>query len=103
MGNFALAIRAEVNKDQETLEGIIDQVGKANLDVTEAAGWLAEKASKFKLRRDDSSGGLGTFEARIPELDFEELRVRANSLKWRNNACSSLPSPFGPPRNSTIA
>jgi len=103
LGNFALAIRAEIKQDQETLEGIIDQAGRANLDLTEAAGWLVEKASKFKLQHDDSSGGLGTFEAletltlgirgklalwkalpvireadqRIPNLDFEELGFRA--------------------------
>ena len=101
LGNFALAIRAEVKQDQETLEGIIEHVGKANLDLTEAAGWLVERASKFKLQRDDSSGGLvealetltlgirgklalwkalpviREADQRIPDLDFEELGVRA--------------------------
>jgi len=104
LGDFAFAMREEVKQDQETLQTIIDRVGTAHLDLTEAAGWLAEKASEFKLQRDDSSGGLGTFEAletltlgirgkwalwkvlplireadsRIPDLDFEELRRRAD-------------------------
>ncbi len=104
LGDFAAAIRAEVKKDQQTLQTIIDQVGTTHLDLTEAAGWLVEKTTQFKLQRDDSRGGLGTFEAletltlgirgkralwkvlpkirevdqRIPDLDFEHLRVRAD-------------------------
>jgi hypothetical protein len=103
LGDFAFAMREEVKLDQATLQKIIDHVGSTHLDFTEVAGWLAEKASQFKLQRDDSSGGLGTFEAletltlgirgkwalwkvlplireadqRIPNLDFEELRARA--------------------------
>jgi hypothetical protein len=63
LGQFALRLKADVTQDQETLQRICDQVGKSQFDLAEAAGWFAEKASKFKLQRDDSSGGLGTFEA----------------------------------------
>jgi hypothetical protein len=104
LGDFAFAMREEVKQDQGTLQTIIDRVGTTHLDLTEAAGWLAEKASQFKLQRDDSRAGLGTFEAletltlgirgkwalwkvlpsireadpRIPNLDFDELRKRAD-------------------------
>jgi hypothetical protein len=103
LGDFAAALSAEVKKDQETLEGIIQQVGKSHFDLAEATGWLAEKASKFKLQRDDGGAGLGTFEAletltlgikgklalwqvlpriraidpRVPDHDFEKLAARA--------------------------
>jgi hypothetical protein len=103
LGEFALALRREVEQDQKTLEDIIGQVGEGHFDLMEAAGWLTEKASQFKLQRDDHGGGLGTFEAletltlgirgklafwqalpvirqfdgRIPEHDFQLLAARA--------------------------
>ena len=63
LADFARALESDVKQDQQTLQGIIDNVGKAHLDLTETAGWFAEKASQFKLQRDDSDGGIGTFEA----------------------------------------
>jgi hypothetical protein len=45
----------DVQQDQDTLQAIVDHVGRSHLDLTEAASWLAEKASKLKLKRDDSS------------------------------------------------
>jgi hypothetical protein len=103
LGKFAGAMLAEVARDQKTLEEIIQQVGTAHLDLTESVGWLAERASQFKLHRDHPGPGLGTFEAievlalgirgklalwqalpairrvdaRIPALDFEQLASRA--------------------------
>jgi hypothetical protein len=104
LGTFAQQISIEIKQDQEILESIIDQVGTARFDMTEATGWLVEKASQLKLRRDDDSKpGLGTFEAletlalgiqgkqalwrvlpvirhtdtRLPDLDFEKLIERA--------------------------
>jgi hypothetical protein len=94
---------AEVAQDQKILEQIIQQVGTALLDLTESVGWLAERASQFKLHRDKSGAGLGIFEAiellalgiggklalwqalpaicridtRIPALDFGQLASRA--------------------------
>ena len=103
LGEFAVALKADVKQDQDTLQKIIDRVGKSGVDLTEAIGWLAEKVSQLKLKRDDSSDGIGTFEAletlllgirgklclwqalplireldaRIPEQDFDSLRSRA--------------------------
>jgi hypothetical protein len=104
LGRFAAMLRVEIQKDQDALQRIVDQVGKAHLDLTEAIGWVGEKASQFKLHRDDSGGGIGTFEAletlllgvrgklalwealpaireidrRIPAEDFGQLAVRAD-------------------------
>jgi hypothetical protein len=103
LGKFAGAMLAEVAQDQNILEQIIQQVGTAHLDLTESVGWLAERASQFKLHRDKAGAGLGTFEAvevlalgirgklalwqalpairqldaRIPALDFAQLASRA--------------------------
>jgi hypothetical protein len=104
LGKFAVALCAEVKLDQDGLQEIIDRVGRAHLDLTEAAGWFVERASELKLQRDNSGVGLGTFEAletlglgirgkwalwralplirevdgRIPDRDFEKLAARAD-------------------------
>ena len=51
LGHFALGLCAEVKRDQDTLQQIIDHVGKATLDLTEVVGWVGEKASQFKLHQ----------------------------------------------------
>jgi len=104
LGKFAAALCADVKQDQDDLQEIVDQVGRAHLDLTEASGWFVEKASQLKLQRDNSGVGLGTFEAletlglgirgkwalwqalpvirefdaRIPDRDFEKLAARAD-------------------------
>jgi hypothetical protein len=79
LGRFALALSAEVKRDQDTLQQIIDHVGRAQLDLTEAVGWASEKVSQFKMRRDDSGGRLGTFEA----LEALSLGIRGKLALWR--------------------
>jgi len=79
LGRFAADLAAEVKRDQETLQKIIDHVGKAHMDLTEAAGWFVEKASQIKLHRDDSGAGLGTFEA----LETLGLGIRGKLALWR--------------------
>src|SRR5277367_6438572 len=79
LGWFALSLCAEIKQDQDTLQTIIDHVGKASLDLTEVAGWFAERASQFKLQRDASGGGLGTFEA----LETLTLDIRGKLALWR--------------------
>jgi hypothetical protein len=103
LGAFALGLSYEIKQDQAILQSMIDQVGKVSIDMTEAMAWLAEKVSRLKLKRDDSAGGIGTFEAletlalgirgklelwqvlpvirevdeRIPDRDYEHLSARA--------------------------
>jgi hypothetical protein len=104
LGEFARVLEADVTADQETLRKIIGAVGRAHVDLKEAAGWLAEKAAQLKLREDHASGGIGTFETletlglgirgklalwqvlpivrnvdpRIPRLDFDKLAASAD-------------------------
>ena len=79
LGKFAGTMLAEVAQDQKILEEIIQHVGTAHLDLTESVGWLAERASQFKLHRDDSGVGLGTFEA----LEVLTLGIRGKLALWQ--------------------
>ncbi len=76
---FAQGLKNDVAEDRETLEGIIERVGKTRLDLKETLGWLAEKAGQVKLRRDDSCGGIGTFEA----LEALTLGIRGKLALWQ--------------------
>jgi hypothetical protein len=78
LGEFALALSEEIKQDQAILQAIISQVAEAHFDLMEAAGWMAEKASQLKLRRDDSEGGIGTFEA----LESLTLGIRGKQALW---------------------
>jgi hypothetical protein len=103
-GTFAAALITEIKEDRDTLQEIVDRVGQNSVDLTEAVGWIAERASQFKLSRDHSGNGIGTFEAlealtlgirgklalwhalsvirevdaRVPPKDFGQLAVRAD-------------------------
>jgi hypothetical protein len=104
LGDFARRISEEIEQDRHVLRHLIETTGKTHLDTAEVLGWLSEKTSELKLRR-DHSGGLGTFEAlemlalgiqgkvglwtalpeirkvdpRIPDLDFATLLIRART------------------------
>jgi hypothetical protein len=78
LGAFARALGVDVKNDQDTLQLVIEQVGKTALDLKEAAGWLMEKVSRLKLRRDESGEGLGTFEA----LEILTLGIRGKAALW---------------------
>ncbi|MCU1335648.1 MAG: hypothetical protein JWO19_1229 [Bryobacterales bacterium] len=79
LGKFASELCSEVKQDQQTLQEIIDRVGPAHFDLSEAAGWVAERASRLKLRRDDHGVGIGTFEA----LETLTLGIRGKWALWR--------------------
>jgi hypothetical protein len=123
LGNFASNLCAEIKRDQQILEQIIQRVGKPHLDLPEAAGWLAEKASQIKLHRDHKGVGLGTYEAfetlslgirgklalwralsrirdfdkRIPAQDFEQLAERAEDqyAQVEQRRLQLIPMTFG--------
>ncbi len=78
LGDFAAILLIEVKEDKQVLQGIIDRVGKSPADVKEAAAWLGEKLSQWKLRR-GAAGGLGTFEA----LEALALGILGKRALWR--------------------
>jgi len=77
-GAFAGEILNEVREDRETLEHIIQEVGKSHLDLKDATTWLAEKASRVKLRHDNPVG-MGAFEA----LETLGLGILGKRGLWR--------------------
>ena len=79
LGDFAVALNAEIKEDQEKLKRIIELVGSTRVDLAEITGWLGEKASQFKLRRDKSQRGVGTFEA----LEILTLGIRGKLALWQ--------------------
>src|SRR4051812_33300387 len=50
-------LRAEIEADQKTLEGLMERLGVGKSVPRRVAGWLAEKAAQLKLLADDPSGG----------------------------------------------
>jgi hypothetical protein len=78
LGAFARSLAVDIKQDQDTLRQVIDKVGKANLDLMEAVGWLMEKASRFKLQSDESGEGIGTFEA----LETLTLGIEGKADLW---------------------
>ena len=77
-GALASALLKEVREDRDTLERIIDQVGKSHIDWKEATAWLGEKASRAKLQHHDPQG-LGAFEA----LETVALGISGKLALWR--------------------
>src|SRR5262245_1062549 len=61
-GEVAQQLVEQVKIDRKTLEELIVKVGKANPDLYDALGWIAERVSRLKLKHGDPSG-LGAFEA----------------------------------------
>ena len=51
-------LRADVTADQETLQGLLRQVGGHESGVRKVGAWLTEKAGRLKLRLDESANGL---------------------------------------------
>jgi hypothetical protein len=78
LGQLASTLLLEVEEDQETLKRVVDRVGKGSPDLKEAAAWIIEKASRFKLGHGEAKG-IGTFEAleNISARTFGEARALA--------------------------
>lgn len=50
-------LRADIRDDRAALEALIARVGAGKSAVRQAAGWVAEKLARLKLRADDPAGG----------------------------------------------
>ena len=77
---FFPALRDEIAADQQVLQRLIDQVGSGESHIRKAAGWLAEKATGFKLRWDDPNDeGFRRFEA----LEALSLGTHGKRALWQ--------------------
>lgn len=78
LGQFAAAELAILVEDRQILQGIVDRIGTETSALKEATAWVAEKASRFKLRH-PSSPDFGTFEA----LEALALGIHGRVALWR--------------------
>jgi hypothetical protein len=85
-GDVARELLEQVQIDRNTLEQLIAKVGKANPDLYDALGWIAERVSRIKLKHDDPAG-IGAFEA-FETISLGILGKRAlwEALQVRQNA-----------------
>jgi hypothetical protein len=61
-GDIARQLLEQVLPDRNTLEQLIAKTGKANTDLYDALGWIAERVSRLKLKHDNPSD-IASFEA----------------------------------------
>jgi hypothetical protein len=78
LGRFAAEIVAEIKQDRATLQRIAERVGSSGATLKDAASWVGEKVSRFKLGHDAGSG-LATFEA----LEFLAIGILGKRALWR--------------------
>ena len=78
LGRFAGELLINVDEDRAVLQEIADQVGGGGNSLKEAIAWLAEKASRLKLRL-GADAELGVFEA----LEALSLGVLGKLALWR--------------------
>lgn len=78
LGIFASQILAEVEADRDILARLTEGTGGSAGGVKEWGAWLAEKASRLKLKH-GSADGLGTFEA----LEFLVIGIHGKWALWR--------------------
>lgn len=95
-GEVARELLEEIQADRKVLEQIIVKVGEANRNVYDALGWLAERASRIKLKKDDPAG-IGTFEAfEIISLGLLGKRGLWQALQVRQNSDGRVVGPDYP-------
>jgi hypothetical protein len=78
LGRFAGELLVNICEDRAVLQEIADQVGCGENSVKEAIAWLAEKASRLKLRV-DTEAELGVFET----LEAISLGILGKLALWR--------------------
>jgi hypothetical protein len=75
-----LALRSEVEQDQNVVQGLLEGVGGKESRVRQAAAWLTEKLGQAKLKLDDpGSGELRVLEA----LETLGLGIQGKLALWR--------------------
>lgn len=78
LGSFAAELLREIEDDRTALQNLAHEVEPSSNLIKETVTWLAEKASRLKLRR-NSQGTLGTFES----LEALSLGILGKVALWR--------------------
>lgn len=83
---FAADLKQQVEEDRIILERLVSRLGKPSHSLKEAAGWLAEKASRYKLaHRSDKAF------ARHEGLETLALGIMGKLSLWNALHALSLP------------
>ncbi|MGH7631918.1 MAG: hypothetical protein ACREOF_21495 [Gemmatimonadales bacterium] len=73
-------LRSDIAADQDVLRGLLSEIGSGESPIRKAAGWLAEKVARLKLRWDDpQDAGFRRFEA----LEALALGIQGKLGLWR--------------------
>jgi hypothetical protein len=75
---FATQLHSEIKRDRTLLRQVIRAVGSPDKSLKEAAGWLAEKATRLKLGV-EGDAGLSLFEG----LEVLTLGIAGKIALWR--------------------
>jgi hypothetical protein len=87
---FFIRLRDELTEEQDTLRGLLRELGEGESTLRKAAGWLAEKVATLKLQWDDSGdGALRRFEA----LEALALGIFGKLSFWRALAAVASAEP----------
>jgi hypothetical protein len=85
---FFKDVHGEIAADQNTLQDLIEKLGKKESAVRKAGAWVAEKLSRAKIRLSDSEEGqMGLLQA----LEGLVLGITGKRGLWTALAADSLP------------
>jgi hypothetical protein len=85
-----MAIRTDIEEDQDVLEYLLRELGGTESRVRQAAAWLTEKLGRAKLRVDDAGKGeLQLLEA----LEGLGLGILGKAALWRALGATSIRVP----------
>jgi hypothetical protein len=88
LGIFATELLVEIEADRSLLQQLAKPMETHTAGVKEAAAWLAEKASRLKLRQSGDSS-LGTFET----LEALALGILGKESLWNALAIAAVGDP----------
>jgi hypothetical protein len=79
-GPFLAELAREIEQDKATLEGLMERLGVQQSPIKQAAGWIAEKASRVKLS-ETMTGGEDL--KRLLEFETLSLGIEGKLSMWR--------------------
>lgn len=88
LGELAQSLLVEIEADRTVLKNLADQVAGGSNSLKEAVSWIAEKASRLKLRRETHSS-LGTFES----VETLALGILGKEALWKTLAMAAEHDP----------
>src|SRR6266513_783951 len=92
LGSFFVEIEREIKADQDTLRGVMRNLGVEESKVRKAGAWAAEKVGRARLMiAGDEPGSLGL----VLTLEGLIMGITGKKLLWRALAAANLPQLSG--------